>query len=243
MNRDRKGLTGARAARLGVALLAVLTTGACTPLDNVMVAIFGRSMRSSVSFDPYENPRQPAPGAVPFASGNYPAGPGEVNLGEPEGLEEDVPPLTPADMGAPGSDLVNSIENPVPADSASLARGQVVYERMCAVCHGAEGRSVESRMVQEIAGMAVMESYELAEGNAVGYTDGYIYGMIRMGRGLMPSYGHRITHFDRWHAVNYVRELQRRAAPDEAGAGEGQAGDAGEDQTGDAGPALAGQGG
>ena len=35
--------------------------------------------------------------------------------------------------------------------------------------------------------------------------------MIRLGRGLMPPYGHQISHFDRWHVVNYVRQLQRNA--------------------------------
>jgi mono/diheme cytochrome c family protein len=42
-------------------------------------------------------------------------------------------------------------------------------------------------------------------------TDGYIYGMIRVGRGLMPPYGHQVAHFDRWNIVNYVRQLQRSA--------------------------------
>jgi hypothetical protein len=27
----------------------------------------------------------------------------------------------------------------------------------------------------------------------------------------MPPYGHQIAHFDRWHIVNYVRQLQRTA--------------------------------
>jgi len=24
----------------------------------------------------------------------------------------------------------------------------------------------------------------------------------------MPPYGHQISHYDRWHVVNYVRQLQ-----------------------------------
>ena len=40
-----------------------------------------------------------------------------------------------------------------------------------------------------------------------GRTDGYIYGMIRNGRGLMPNYD-RIEDADRWDVVNYVRALQ-----------------------------------
>ncbi len=38
-------------------------------------------------------------------------------------------------------------------------------------------------------------------------TDGYIWGMIRNGRGLMPTYN-RIEELDRWDVVNYVRGLQ-----------------------------------
>ena len=40
-----------------------------------------------------------------------------------------------------------------------------------------------------------------------GRTDGYIFGMIRNGRGLMPPYN-RIEEMDRWDVVNYVRALQ-----------------------------------
>jgi hypothetical protein len=39
------------------------------------------------------------------------------------------------------------------------------------------------------------------------FTDGYIWGMIRNGRGLMPSYN-RIEEMDRWDVVNYIRALQ-----------------------------------
>jgi len=201
-----------------VLLLASVTAGACKPLDDAMAAVFGRSMRNSVSFDPYENPRLPDPNAVSFASGNYPAAPGMVNVGEPEGLEEDVPPMTQADVTPPGSDAVNGLVNPVPPDSVSLARGQVMYERMCSVCHGPNGLSQEAPILPKFG---VVAAFNLATGNAVGYTDGYIYGMIRVGRGLMPSYGHRITHFDRWNVVNYVRELQRQAGQTPGGAVEG----------------------
>ena len=40
-----------------------------------------------------------------------------------------------------------------------------------------------------------------------GRTDGYIFGMIRNGRGLMPPYN-RIEEADRWDVVNYLRALQ-----------------------------------
>jgi hypothetical protein len=32
-----------------------------------------------------------------------------------------------------------------------------------------------------------------------------------VGRGLMPEYGSRISHFDRWNVINYVRQLEQQA--------------------------------
>ena len=49
---------------------------------------------------------------------------------------------------------------------------------------------------------------------ARGYTDGYLYSIIRYGRGLMPMYGDKLpnpTH--RWAIVNHVRALQAATPP------------------------------
>ena len=51
-------------------------------------------------------------------------------------------------------------------------------------------------------------AYNLAGETVQAYPDTYIYGMIRVGRGLMPAYGAQITNYDRWSIVNYVRQLQ-----------------------------------
>jgi hypothetical protein len=47
----------------------------------------------------------------------------------------------------------------------------------------------------------------LTREDALGLTDGYIFGIISNGRTLMPSY-RRIPADDRWYVVNYVRQLQ-----------------------------------
>jgi hypothetical protein len=49
--------------------------------------------------------------------------------------------------------------------------------------------------------------FPLVSGPALSRTDGYIFGMIRNGRGNMPPYN-RIEEKDRWDVVNYVRGLQ-----------------------------------
>ena len=206
MSRERRGL---RALLRGAALVTLLSTGACVPMDDVMQAVFGRSMRSQPSFDPYENPRMPADGAVSFASGNYPAQAGEVNIGQTE-AGVDVPAFTAADMAGAGGGASNNLANPVPASAESLARGKVVYDRMCAICHGPNGNPQEAAILPKLQ---LMMAFPLASGGALIRSDGYIFGMITVGRGVMPAYGHQIPYYDRWHVVNYVRQLQGRVAP------------------------------
>ena len=98
-------------------------------------------------------------------------------------------------------DSMSGLQNPTAPDSASLANGRKYYAINCAVCHGVAG-----------AGDGTVVKYgvfpfPLASGPARGRTDGYIFGMIRNGRGNMPSYN-RIEEMDRWDVVNYVRALQ-----------------------------------
>ena len=196
-----------RAKKVLLAVLAVTALSGCKPLDDTMVAIFGRSMRDSRSFDPYENPLPPAPNAVAFSSGNFPSGPDAVNIGQPDGA--DVPPFTQQDMtpiGA-GNGIVAGLGNPIPPDDEeALARGEEMFNRFCAVCHGPNGIGANAYIAQKHPTVAV---YNLAGPVVQAYSDQYIYGMIRVGRGLMPEYGSRISHFDRWKIVNYVRLLQR----------------------------------
>jgi len=86
-----------------------------------------------------------------------------------------------------------------------MARGEELYVRVCAPCHGEQGIGQEAYLVEE---WPALVAYNLAGEAVQGYADGYICGVIRVGRGQMPQYGHQVTHFDRWHIVNYVRQLQ-----------------------------------
>jgi mono/diheme cytochrome c family protein len=189
---------------LASALLLVVSSTACTPLDDVMAAIFGRSMRDQRSYDPYEMTMAPPENSVPFAAGNLTAGPFQFNVGQPE-RGADMPDFGQVDLATP---LVMEMVNPVPADAQSLARGEVMFNRSCAVCHGENGVGADAYIASK---HPLLPIYNVSGPQVAGYTDGYIYGMIRVGRGLMPPYGHQISNFDRWHIVNYVRTLQRAA--------------------------------
>lgn len=209
---------GRRWARPLAAVLALVALGGCKPLDDGMVAIFGRSMRDQRSFDPYENTRPAPENSVAFAAGNWPAADGEVNLGQPEGVV--IPHFTQFDLGVPGvgGPVIQGLVNPTdPTSPASLERGEELYLRFCVVCHGPDGVGANANIADK---HPLLPAYNLSGAQVAGYSDAYIYAMIRVGRGLMPSYGARITHFDRWHVVNYVRQLQRSAGTFQAQAAE-----------------------
>ncbi len=212
--------TVGRNARIACVGALLIASGGCKWVDDTAVYFIsviavepdGRSMRNSRSFDPYENPIAPPENSVPFASGNNTPGPGRLNTGQPE------PGLMPAafsqaDLFTP---LVGDLPNPVPADQASLERGEELFNRVCAVCHGPAGVGAQANIIEK---WPLLVAYDLSGPVVAGYTDGYIYGMIRVGRGLMQPYGHQISHFDRWNIVNYIRVLQRQAGNTPAGAG------------------------
>lgn len=198
------------ASRLLVVALALLVVSGCKPLDDTMVAIFGRSMRDQRKFDPYENPVQPPENSVPFSTGNAAESLGSWNLGQPESL--DAPAFTQANMVpiGTGDSIVQSLENPFElGDSAALARGEEIYMRVCWTCHAENGVGAQAPIANLHPTVA---AYNLSGPQVAGYTDQYIFGMITVGRGLMPPWAHQIRPIDRWAVVTYVRQLQAEAS-------------------------------
>ena len=204
-----------RSARTAWVAVLLIASGACSPVDDISAYWFGRHMRDSRSFDPYENTIAPPENSVPFASGNNTPGPGRLNTGQAE-LGLMPAPFTEADVRS-FSPVVVDLPNPVPADQASLERGEVLFNRFCAVCHGPAGVGAQANIVEWFP---LLANYNISGTPAAGYTDGFLYGKIRVGGPIMPAYGHQISHFDRWNIVNYLRALQRQAgnAPAVAGA-------------------------
>ena len=84
---------------------------------------------------------------------------------------------------------------------SSLANGRRHYQVNCAVCHGDTGIGNGPASKYGVPGINLMMDMTKAR------ADGYIFGIMRNGRGVMPSYN-RIEEPDRWDVVNYVRGLQ-----------------------------------
>lgn len=102
-------------------------------------------------------------------------------------------------------DSMSTLQNPTAPTDSSLAVGRRYYQINCTVCHGDKG------VGDGPATRYGMPGINITTDMTKGRTDGYIWGMIRNGRGLMPSYN-RIEERERWDVVNYVRALQGRLA-------------------------------
>jgi len=98
-------------------------------------------------------------------------------------------------------DSMSGLANPTPPDARSLESGRKYYQINCEVCHGISGKGNGPALAYGMPAPSLLT--EITKNR----TDGYIYGMIRNGRNLMPTYD-RIEDMDRWDVVNYVRALE-----------------------------------
>lgn len=124
-----------------------------------------------------------------------------------------------------GLGAMTALANPVAATQESVDRGRLAYQINCAVCHGPTGTAGASAPMMKYGIFAPSVAAGSPSANTL--SDGYIFGIIRNGRGLMPSYN-RIEEPTRWDIVNYIRTLQGRTGiaidtthgrPGETGAG------------------------
>lgn len=96
-------------------------------------------------------------------------------------------------------------KNPVASTHESIAAGQKVYTKTCAMCHGKTG---------DADGPAVIElnihPAKLSDPQVATESDGALFWKITTGKKPMPAYGKRLSETDRWNLVNYVRTLSNR---------------------------------
>ncbi len=184
-------------------LLGALVIGAgCTRIEDQVAKVpFFAFMREAPFFDPYEAPRPAPPNTVPFES---PAG-------------EVLPPLEASETALVGFAAGPFGQNPFAGEDLS-ALGQQMYDRHCMVCHGTQGRG-DGPIVQTDPAQQKYPPLapDLTLPATVARADGYLYGLVRVGRGLMPGYGARTTHRERWAIVTYVRQLQAAAGAQPGG--------------------------
>ena len=96
-------------------------------------------------------------------------------------------------------------KNPIASTQQSIAAGQKIYSKTCAMCHGKTG---------DADGPAVIElnihPAKLSDPKLANESDGSLFWKITTGKKPMPAYGKRLSETDRWNLVNYIRTLAKR---------------------------------
>ena len=182
--------------------------------------------------------RLPPPGTVPFDGANYAADAGTHDAPAPDFLQADkryYAGIANPDAKARDKDGIELPAKPkweggkltgegywvnhIPPQAVEqaggweplLSRGRLMFNRHCAVCHGASGRGGGGEVAYGIvgaAGLSVPPAHLLTP-SVQSQPDGQLYNTITNGVRQMPGYGHQIIQpLDRWAIVAYIRELQ-----------------------------------
>ncbi len=93
------------------------------------------------------------------------------------------------------------VTNPIPANQESVSRGHLVYQVECAACHGNKGSSRPYIAPIYRAGQPLREA--LAE-----ESDEDMFRLLVRGRVGRHLYGTELTDAERWHVINFVRQLE-----------------------------------
>ncbi len=90
-------------------------------------------------------------------------------------------------------------KNPMPADKASIERGQKLYRTHCASCHGAQGRGdgpAGAPLTPRPADLTLSKEHR----------DGDLAWKIANGRDGMPDWKTVLTGKQIWDVVNFIKK-------------------------------------
>ena len=96
-------------------------------------------------------------------------------------------------------------KNPIASTQESIAAGQKIYSKTCAMCHGKTGDADGSAVIELNIHPAKLSDPKLAT-----ESDGSLFWKITTGKKPMPAYGKRLSETDRWQLVNYIRTFSKR---------------------------------
>ena len=122
-----------------------------------------------------------------------------------------------ASVGAAGLGLQKGPQkNPIAADDTSVKAGRSVYARYCRSCHGLQGKG------DGVAAPAGAKPANLVDTKwDHGGTDAQIFASIKNGIKRAPGsdppffmepWAGKLTDEEIWHAINFIRDLEKRAS-------------------------------
>jgi len=96
------------------------------------------------------------------------------------------------------------MKNPIKSTQTSIQKGKEIYEKKCALCHGARGDGKGPAS----AGLNPRPT-NFKDSHGEKMSDGEHFWKITTGKGGMPSFGKDLTEEERWHVINYVNTFMK----------------------------------
>ncbi|MDP6465535.1 MAG: cytochrome c [SAR324 cluster bacterium] len=104
----------------------------------------------------------------------------------------------------PVTEAFPELTNPMSGDAESAARGQKLFVKNCAKCHGESGNGYGPVS----HGFTTWPRQLWAWNSSGPETDGYLFGFITNGRSDMPPWGIILSENERWDLVSYIKKLK-----------------------------------
>ena len=103
------------------------------------------------------------------------------------------------------------ITNPFPITEEGMARGKMLYDINCGICHGEKGAG-EGYLVSEKNPYAVYPAQPaILTNDTFTYTsNGRLYHAIMHGKNVMGGYADKLSYEERWQVIHYIRSLQAK---------------------------------
>jgi mono/diheme cytochrome c family protein len=158
---------------------------------------WSRDMTNQISVKPQEPVDTAKPAPNPYPARSVPA-PGTVTSSI--SVKDDMDAVMKLSMPA---DIKN--------DAKSAEKGRQLFTIYCTPCHGHSGTGNGMVGAKFMVPPADLTSDALAE-----QPDGYIFGKMTFGWGLMPVYANDLSPAERWHVVNYIRKGLHKASAAQA---------------------------
>lgn len=116
-------------------------------------------------------------------------------------------PFEPQEFSEPEKKFTN----PLPRTSFVLMRGKTLFHRFCIPCHDVDGKGngpVVTQVVLKEDEEGFPPPKDLTSETTKKLSDGRLFHILSAGQNLMFSYHDKLTDFDKWALIHYLRELQ-----------------------------------
>jgi len=202
----------------------------CTAGGNNQGLEYAPNMYHSVAYDPMTQITDTEAGWW-FTSIDYPDGhaeyfnsnvlnPNRMNVREPapNTVKRNPQGWLPYRITKDSLAYAAKLKNPLDSTAAVIADGKILFEIYCDHCHGAKGTGDGKVAAGGIKVTVDGEEKERGTYNGVanltgdalkGISEGHIFHVITMGKGLMWAHGSQISPEDRWKIAKYVKTLQK----------------------------------